>query len=447
MKKFVTLIILAVLMLSFAVAVNAAVGTVVYATKIDHEPNMEEDSAFIDESWGEPAIIINSSTPNAHLFKYWTEENEDKDKSDWDDFKDILSQIEPEDGDIELYYLWDDKYFYFGMKTPDANPSGAVQAWRGDGYMFWLSPLEGVPLYASLERIMSHYNSNTSLFSYTATLDTSDWDHMSYNAATSCYNELFVAEDGYMYAYVKIPLMNLGLNPKTNLHGMEMAHVFQRISSVGAQDGGYAGWLYWGGFEAHHLNTVVLIDPAQGEVELEYQTFEVESEVPETDAPETDVPEIDVPETDAPEIDVPETDAPVVETDAPETDAPVVETDAPETDAPVVETDAPETDAPVVETDAPETDAPVVETDAPETEAPVVETDAPETDAPETEAPETDAPETDAPETDAPATDAPATPAEPVAEKKGNTGLIIGITCAVVVVGAVVGIVLGKKKK
>jgi len=34
-----------------------------------------------------------------------------------------------------------------------------------------------------------------------------------------------------------------------------------------------------------------------------------------------------------------------------------------------------------------------------------------------------------------------------VAEKKGNTGLIIGIVAAVVVVGAVVGIVLSKKKK
>ncbi|MBR5253320.1 MAG: hypothetical protein IKV39_05540, partial [Clostridia bacterium] len=269
MKKLVTLVILAVLLFTFAVAANAAVGTVVYATKVDQAPNMEEDCAFIDESWGEPAIIINSSSPNTNLFRYWTEENEDKDKSDWDSNKAILSQILPEDGDIELYYLWDNKYFYFGMKTPDANPSGAVQAWRGDGYMFWLSPLAGIPLEAPLETIMAHYNNNTALYSYTATLDTSDWDHMAYNAATSCYNELFVAEDGYMYAYVKIPLMTLGLNPKNNLHGMEMGHVFQRISSLGVEDGGYAGWLYWGGFEAHHLNTVVLVDPAQGEVQVE----------------------------------------------------------------------------------------------------------------------------------------------------------------------------------
>jgi len=459
MKKFLALILFAVLTVSFAVMANAAVGTVVYATKIDHEPNMEEDSAFIDESWGEPAIVINSSSANTDLFRYWTEENDDKDKSDWEDNKAVLSLIEPEDGDIELYYLWDNKYFYFGMKTPDTHPSGAVQAWRGDGYMFWLSPLGGIPLDGSLEKIMGYYNSNTALFSYSATLDTSDWDHVASNAAASCYNELFAADDGYLYAYVKIPLMNLGLNPKTNLHGMEMGHVFQRISSVGVEDYGYAGWLYWGGFEAQHLNTVVLVDPAQGEVQVEIETYVTEYDAPETEAPETDAPETEAPETDAPETEAPETDAPETdapETDAPETDAP--ETDAPETDAPVApETDAPETDAP--ETDAPETDEP--ETDAPETDAP--ETDAPETDAPETDAPETDEPETDAPETDAPETDAPETdapvapekeppetqapvaPAEPA--KKGNTGLIIGIVAAVVVVGAVVGIVLGKKKK
>ena len=56
----------------------------------------------------------------------------------------------------------------------------------------------------------------------------------------------------------------------------------------------------------------------------------------------------------------------------------------------------------------------------------------------------TEAPATEAPATEAPATEAPKAE-EPV--EKNNTGLIIGIVAAVVVVGAVVGIVLGKKKK
>ena len=446
MKKIFALVMMAVLMISFAVAANAAVGTVVYATKIDHEPNMEEDSAFIDESWGEPAIVINSSTPNTDLVRFWREDNMNMDRNLWETNKAYLEQLQPEDNDVELYYLWDNKYFYIGVKTADVNPSGSESYWNGDGIMFYLFPLGGISLDATLPEMNEFYNANVAIYNYMATLDTTDWDHVAANAAANCASEVFVAGDGYMYAYVRIPLVNIGINPKTNLHGMELAHNFQRISSISFEDYGYAGWLFWGGFEVCHLNTVVLVDPAQGEVQVDIHTFAEESEVPESEVPETDAPE-----TDAPEIEIPETDAPVVETEAPETEAPAVETDAPETEAPVVETEAPETEAPVVETDAPvveteapETDAPVVETDAPETEEPVEETHAPETDAP---AVETEAPETDpvAPETNAPETQAPVVPAEPA--KKGNTGLIIGIVAAVVVVGAIVGIVLGKKKK
>ncbi len=443
MKKIITLIMVAVLMLSFAVVANAAVGTVVYATKVDEAPNMDPDTAFIDETWGEPAIVINASSANTELFKFWQEDNIIKDVSDWNDFQATLSQIMPDEGDVELYYLWDSKFFYFGIKTPDATPSGAVQAWRGDGFQMWLSPLAAISqnYIQSMElesELDDYYNTNESLYDFYVTLDSSDWDSMAGGAAASCDYDVYVADDGYLYGFVKIPLVSIGLNTKNNLHGTELATALIRISSVGVEDmGGYAGWLAWGKYfyetKLDTLNTVILVDPAQGDVSVDVETEAPETEAPETEAPETEAPETDAPETEAPETEAPETEAP--ETDAPETDAP--ETDAPETDAP--ETDAPETDAP--ETDAPETDAP--ETDAPETDAP--ETDAPETDAPETDAPATDAPETDAPETDAPATDAPAaTPAEPA---KNNTGLIVGIVAAVVVVGAIVGIVLGKKKK
>ena len=109
MKKFLALILFAVLTVSFAVMANAAVGTVVYATKIDHEPNMDEDSAFIDESWGEPAIVINSSSPNTNLVYYWREDNQDMDRGYWEANKLYLGGLKPEDNDVELYYLWDSK--------------------------------------------------------------------------------------------------------------------------------------------------------------------------------------------------------------------------------------------------------------------------------------------------------------------------------------------------
>ena len=470
MKKLLTILMVAVLMISFAVVANAAVGTVVNATKVDEAPNMEEYTLFIDESWGEPAIIITEDTPNSALYKFFQDDNPNVMSAYWRENREKLMLIEPEGGPMELYFLWDNKYLYIGVKTPDENPCGAsTQTWHGDGVQFWLQPLEA--LLASGKEYEGVFDASKNMngeqdpwywgqlstCGFMWTLDNTDYEYHAGYAASSCEYRIYI-EDGYMHAAIQIPLVNIGLNPKANNHGTELGIALYRISSVSYDDRGQAGFLTWGKYHTYvpgvtSFNTIVLVDPAQGPVDVD--TTPVETTAPETDAPETEAPETDAPETEAPETDAPETEAP--ETDAPETDAP--ETDAPETDAPETEapeTDAPETDAP--ETDAPETDAP--ETDAPETDAP--ETDAPETDAPETDAPETDAPETDAPvapetdapetdapvapETDAPATDAPAaTPAEPA--KTGNTGLIIGIVAAVVVVGAVVGIVLGKKKK
>ena len=229
MKKIIALIAIITLMASLAVAVNAAVGTVVYATKVDKAPNMEEDSAFIDESWGEPAIIVNSSTHNTDLVRFWREDNANMDRALWEANKVYLSELQPEDNDVELYYLWDDKYFYLGMKTRDVNPSGSDYYWNGDGLMFYLFPLGGISLDATLEEMNVFYNSNVSIYNFFATLDSNDWDHVSANAASNCASEVFVADDGYLYGYVRIPLINIGLNPRTNLHGMEMAHLFQRV--------------------------------------------------------------------------------------------------------------------------------------------------------------------------------------------------------------------------
>ncbi|MBR5252832.1 MAG: hypothetical protein IKV39_03035 [Clostridia bacterium] len=393
MKKILPIIMLVVLLFSLAAFVSAE-RTVVYATKVDKAPNMEADTPFIDESWGEPAIVINSSSPNTELYKFWYKENPHIGDDYWGSNGAVASLLEPEDNDVELYYLWDSKYLYFGMKTLDSEPSGFVMPYMGDGFQMWLSTFA---LLNGQEYAQSSYQENEldDLFyanhnncDYYVTLDTSDWDSHCGAAAAVCDNEVWVDDDGYLYAYVRIPLANIGLNPKADNHGVELATALLRISSRDVMDRGYSGWLAWGKYfyetKVDGMNKIILIDPAQG----------------------------------MPDVETPETEAPVVETEAPETEVP--------------ETEAPETEAP--ETEAPETDAP--ETEAPETEAPVVETEAPETEAPETEAPETEAPETSA----------PTTPAEPAAEKN-NTGLIIGIVAAVVVVGAVVGIVLGKKKK
>ena len=420
MKKLITLSILIALTACLTLAVNAAVGTVVYGHKTDEKPNME----YIDESWGEPVIYVDKDSPNTELAKYWTVANDTCNGEHAGTGPNGRTSIEPEPSDFWMYVLYDSKYIYLAFKSPDEFPLGCDFPSSGDGMYLWLQPLETMtdPHNGSMgigpglsESALETLSSN---FFFWWNLAYNDYDVDRGGAAVNTPEACIYFYDDMMHAMIAIPRTNLGLHG-VDLHGMEFGICVVRLSSWTTMDEGQAGWLCWGESLSEYttkcngVNTLIFVDPEQGEIEVN-----IETNPPETDAPETEAPETDAPETDAPETDAPETDAP--ETDAPETDAP--ETDAPETDAP--ETDAPETDAP--ETDAPETDTP-------------------ETDAPETDAPETDAPETDAPETDAPETDAPAAHAEPA--KKGNTGLIIGIVAAVVVVGAVVGIVLGKKKK
>jgi len=438
MKKLITLILVAVLMISFAVVANAAVGTVVKANKVDKAPNLDE----IDESWGEPVITVTSDTPSAELYKYWNEYRDTAGYEHEGTGPNGRQSIQPENNPFDLYVCWDDKYIYVGITSPDHEICGSVEAWRGDGVQFWLQPLEALTkagrthtgLYGmnegmTEEKMLEYYNTYRSMCCYYWTLDFDDYSVSSADAAAECEKTLFI-EDDLMQATIRIPLTNFGLNgKKTNLHGTELGTAVIRSSSKSSFDEGYAGWLSWGKYfdygTAESMNTIVLVDPAQGDV------------TPSTEAPATEAPATEAPATEAPATEAPATEAPA--TEAPATEAPA--TEAPATEAPA--TEAPATEAPA--TEAPATEAPA--TEAPATEAPA--TEAPATEAPTTEAPVTEAPATEAPATEAPATEAPATEAPKVEEpvEKNNTGLIIAIVAVVVVVGAGLGIALGKKKK
>jgi len=443
MKKLITLILVAVLMISFAVVANAAVGTVVKANKVDKAPNLEE----IDESWGDPAISVTPDSYNAELYKYWNEYRDTAGYGHSGTGPDGRQSVEPEDCPFDLYLCWDDKYLYVGILSPDYEVCGADAAWVGDGVQIWVQPLE-----ALVANNMTHCgffgdtdattNPDTVEFrknydamcDYYWTLGFDDYSVSNHGAAAEC-EKYILMEDDMMHATIAIPLTNLGLNAKKmNLHGVELGTGIVRMSSRSTLDEGLAGWLSWGKFyeygTADSLNTIVLIDPAQGDVTPS-------TEAPATEAPATEAPATEAPATEAPATEAPATEAPA--TEAPATEAPA--TEAPATEAPA--TEAPATEAPA--TEAPATEAPA--TEAPATEAPA--TEAPATEAPTTEAPVTEAPATEAPATEAPATEAPATEAPKVEEpvEKNNTGLIIAIVAVVVVVGAGLGIALGKKKK
>jgi len=502
MKKLITLILVAVLMIGFAVVANAAVGTVVKANKTDKAPNLE----YIDESWGEPVIRVTPDSPNAELFKYWNEFNDTAMYSHEGTGPNGRTTIEPEDSSFDLFIRWDNKYLYIGVLSADYEICGSVEAWRGDGVQMWIQPLE--TLVANNMTTCGFYNYTDALTNPTSleyknqyqavcqyywTLDFDDYSVSNAGAAAEC-EKYILMEDDMMHCTIAIPLSNFGLNAKKmDLHGFELGAAILRMSSKSSFDEGYAGCLVWGKFFEHidseTINTIVLVDPAQGDVTPSTEAPATEApateapateapateapatEAPATEAPATEAPATEAPATEAPATEAPATEAPATEapaTEAPATEAPATEapaTEAPATEAPATEapaTEAPATEAPATEapaTEAPATEAPATEapaTEAPATEAPVTEapaTEAPATEAPATEAPATEAPATEAPATEAPATEAPATEApatEPKTEEpveKSNTGLIIAIVAVVVVVGAGLGIVLGKKKK
>ena len=395
MKKILTIVLVAVLMISFAVVANAAVGTVVKANKVDKAPNLE----LIDESWGEPVISVTADTPNTELYKYW---NWYRDTNDGAHSGKGRQAIEPENTPFDLYVCWDNKYIYVGVLSPDVEICGHVAQWAGDGVQLWLQPLatlvannmttSGFYHYTDAmtdPRVLDYNHSYSPVCNYYWTLDFDDYSVSSMGAAADC-DKYITWEDDMLHCTIAIPLANFGLNPKkANIHGTELGTAVVRIGSKSTFDEGYAGWLTWGKFFEYtacdSLNTIVLVDPAQGDV------------TPSTEAPATEAPATEAPATEAPATEAPATEAPA--------------------------------------------------TEAPATEAPV--TEAPATEAPATEAPVTEAPATEASVTEAPATEAPATEAPKVEEpaEKNNTGLIIAIVAVVVVVGAGLGIVLGKKKK
>ena len=134
MKKLITLILTATLMICFAVAANAAVGEVIKAYKVEKAPNLEE----IDESWGEPAITVTADTPSAELFKYWNEFNDTAMYTHAGTGPNGRQSIEPENNPFDLYICWDNKYLYVGVLSPDYEICGAVAAWCGDGVQIWV---------------------------------------------------------------------------------------------------------------------------------------------------------------------------------------------------------------------------------------------------------------------------------------------------------------------
>ena len=222
MRKIVTLLMAALLLITFAVVANAAVGTVVYAQKVDKAPNMEK----IDESWGEVVIHVDKNTANTRLYDYYSLHPEKPD---------FQSRIHAEDVSFDMYLVWTSKNLYIGITTEDPDICGATKMDCGDGMEFWLQGLEAMEasgvatkgLYRLGEGSEDPNNYTENAFYrqqcnniYMTTLDFDDWSVSSgkiegYAAFGSddCEKNIY-QEDNTIHCMIEIPLINVGVSAK-----------------------------------------------------------------------------------------------------------------------------------------------------------------------------------------------------------------------------------------
>jgi len=298
MKKLLTILVVAAMMITFAVTANAAFGTVVEAQKVATTPNLN----VIDASWGDPvATNVTSATENTYLWHYW---------STWADKTSFTSEgtgpngrtsFVVEDNPFDIYMCWDDNYFYFGVVAEDYDIRGYGLGHHGDGIQLWFQPADSVDdptIGATTNHNHSYYNP----YWYNWSLDFDDWStslriHDKSNPNGHQATQMLeippiinadptLVGDNCFHAIIAIPWSNLyprKADVAANVHnGAEFAIAFLRISATSQtcvdskgevkDDQGYCGGLCWGRYwqsdpteyaepTNKSLNTVVLIDP------------------------------------------------------------------------------------------------------------------------------------------------------------------------------------------
>ncbi len=305
MKKIVTIVLAAVMLVFVAVAANAAVGVVVEARKVDQQPNLE----FIDSSWGEPVLTgITSASENCYSWTFYESDYEDRAMASYNaetgqyghggTGENGRRTWHPEDEPMDVWMLWDNEYFYFAFKTKDYDIAGAETAQRGDGAQLFIKPLELVENpYDGITTYDEHGVYDP--FWYVWALGFDDWSTATAirepGAVTTAAGALDPAPminvdpsqvgDDTMECIIAIPLSNLVLRKAdlANLANKEFAITFLRVSNGTkvctdyrggeATSKGIYGGVMWGKYLADNphdnkyknptcksLNTVILRD-------------------------------------------------------------------------------------------------------------------------------------------------------------------------------------------
>ncbi|MBQ7599600.1 MAG: S-layer homology domain-containing protein, partial [Clostridia bacterium] len=274
MKRYISIMAVtlaaSVMAVILAVSSCAAVGTVIYAFRTDEAPNMDE----IDSSWGEPAVHVTKDSPNAELVKFWPVH-----LKSGNDTSERLA-IEPEDSEFDLYALYDGKYLYAAIRSPDGHIHGGHigDPHRGDGIHLWIQTLDSMEdpygpcgQHKGLTEDERHSLEDVYLFFWN--LGEPDNDVLYGDAALQLEDApriVIPPEGGEIQCLIKIPLEMYGLRKK-DPHGTELGITIQRISSINSLDEGFAGWLTWGKTYEEYtpvpesVNTMILWDLSRGE--------------------------------------------------------------------------------------------------------------------------------------------------------------------------------------
>ena len=209
-------------------------------------------SAITEEIWGKPAASINKDSFNTALHNY----------------NDVA-----EDVSADIYFHWDETYFYIGVKTPDNDICGWKENYKGDGLQFKLQAGSAITSEASdicLTWGEDGFDAKVSGQSFQVRGGNAN----ALNASTK-FN--IVKESDSLSLMLAVPHTDLGYTADEIKSGATYAINLLRISGrhnnngVISEESAYAGWLEWGTYwdvsnkDYHHdtcvaTNVIVLDD-------------------------------------------------------------------------------------------------------------------------------------------------------------------------------------------
>ncbi len=231
MKKIIAVILSLVMMTAvFSFGVNAqikeksVVGTVVYIPYTTKAPDMTPGS--IDESWGDVVLHIDKETKNAGM---------------WAHMINSTKRAKPDDVEVDMYAMFDDKNMYFAFYSEDRNVLGGVIPWHGDSLSLMME-VDNPNLTYICPDDPERQGQDTA-FGFGLVLDSDDYTAVPSEGLVEPSMEEY---RGAFYIKFAIPFKEMGIKDQSLVDGQSINVNLLRTSATTVEADGYDGWLYWG---------------------------------------------------------------------------------------------------------------------------------------------------------------------------------------------------------